>query len=346
MTDKPAWKEPVFIAQEQLVGPEPEVSSAPRARELPLDAVQVPHQETVALPTAAQRRPRGLTAAKLFAISLGTLLTLGVCVELYRLLDWSYAQHALLGGVVTTLSAGAVAAGAWWVKKSRSGLRQLTQARDLRHRGQALQGKSGQGAAAPYLKALQQHYQQSALAVPLNQAIHEIDSVYNDGEILRFIAQRALVDADEQAYRCITRHSLEAAVLVGVSPYATFDMLLVGWRNLRLLNEIAAIYGIAPGLPAQWTLIKQVLGNIAFAGISEMTIDASSTLLGSSLTSTLSARFGQGLGAGLITARIGLQTMHQCRPLPDPSTRRERLAAIQQRLIEEIKKLAEPQKSD
>ncbi len=346
MTDKPAWQEPVFITQEQLVSTEPQTSNAPPARELPMDAVQEPVTEATSVPATPNRPRRGLSAAKLFAFGLSSLLTLGVCVELYRLLDWSFEQHALLGAIVSTLSAGTVAAGVWWVRKSLSGLRQLAKAHDLRDRGHALQGKSGQGAAAPYLQELQQHYHQTALAAPLNQAIHEVDSVYNDGEIIRFIAQRALTDADAQAYNCVSRHSLEAAVLVGVSPYATFDMLLVGWRNLRLLNEVAAIYGIAPGLPAQWKLIKQVLGNIAFAGISEMTIDASSTLLGSSLTSTFSARFGQGLGAGLITARIGLQTMHQCRPLPDPTTRSERLATIQKRLIEEIKQLADPRTSD
>ncbi len=74
-----------------------------------------------------------------------------------------------------------------------------------------------------------------------------------------------------------------------------FDMWLITCRNMKMLNEITAIYGITPGAATQWGLIKRVLHNIAFAGLSEMGIHAASNILGSSLAATGLPRPGRGL---------------------------------------------------
>ena len=39
----------------------------------------------------------------------------------------------------------------------------------------------------------------------------------------------------------------ESAVIVAISPLAVIDMFFIAWRNIRLINKIAAIYGIELG---------------------------------------------------------------------------------------------------
>jgi putative membrane protein len=114
-------------------------------------------------------------------------------------------------------------------------------------------------------------------------------------------------------------------------------MWLVGWRNLKMLREIADIYGISPGTATQWKLLRKVLHNIAFAGLSEISIHAGSHLLSSSLTASLSARAGQGVGAGLFTARSGLQAIKLCRPLPVDEDNQRQLTSVTQSILGAIK---------
>ena len=45
--------------------------------------------------------------------------------------------------------------------------------------------------------------------------------------------------------KLITKMSAESAVIVAISPLAVIDMFFIAWRNIRLINKIAAIYGIA-----------------------------------------------------------------------------------------------------
>ncbi len=58
--------------------------------------------------------------------------------------------------------------------------------------------------------------------------------------------------------------------MIAVSPLALVDMAFIAWRNLRLINRIATLYGIELGYYSRLRLFKLVLLNIAFAGASEL----------------------------------------------------------------------------
>lgn len=310
------WQKPRVLDPAQLVTPgEEEGADRPiPPRELPLEAVSAVDE---ALPTQTPPRARKKSLwRRVFGLSLGALLSVAVGLELYRLLDWGFGTHALLGGGLAVVLLLALGSGSLQLWRSLRGLRQLRQVETLQGQARRMLDQPGQGAAGAFLRRLEQHYQHRPGDQRLIDAIQELDSSYSDAECIRYLSQHALQEQDAQARRCVQRYSIESGVLVALSPWASFDMLLVGWRNLRMLREIAAIYGIAPGAATQWTLLKRVLHSLAFAGLSEMAIDAGSAALGSSLTSSLSARAGQGLGAGLFTARTGMEALRLCRPLP------------------------------
>ena len=107
----------------------------------------------------------------------------------------------------------------------------------------------------------------------------------------------------------------ESAVIVAISPLVVVDMFFIAWRNLRLMNKIAEIYGIELGYFSRIRLLRMVLVNIAFAGATEVAQDIGMEWLSQDVTAKLSARIAQGIGVGLLTARLGVKAMELCRPL-------------------------------
>jgi len=130
---------------------------------------------------------------------------------------------------------------------------------------------------------------------------------------------------------------------VAISPWASLDMLLSLWRSVKMIDEVAQVYGMRPSVMNRYKLLKQVIHQLAFVAASEMVIDQLMEEFGSStLTGIASARLGQGLGAGIYTARIGISAMKVSRPIifskdSQPKTKSV-VAPMLARLADKIKK--------
>ncbi len=161
---------------------------------------------------------------------------------------------------------------------------------------------------------------------------------YNDAEIMQLYARNVLSKVDQKALKEIAKFSSESVVLVALSPIAIVDMLLMFWRNLRLVNKIASLYGLKLSYWSRIKLIKQVIINMAYAGASELVADLGADLLGAELLGKLSARLAQGLGAGMLTARLGLKAMHLCRPVPFTDDA-PKLGQVRQQIVSKVQSL-------
>jgi len=331
------WQRPVELSPDALEPSkeQPATADYAEAREIPLEMAQDVAETRIDEQPAPRNTPR--RRGPIWLISgLLALLTTAVGAELYRLISWSSDLHPLLGiglGVLTLLLIGLVALE---LRRGLKGSRQLKQVQQMQHQARVLLDQRSHGNSSQLIRQLGQFYNHTPLNSELQQALQQLDSSYNDREIMLYLNRHALNQADEAAHKCVQRYSVESGVLVAFSPWASFDMLLVAWRNLRMLREIATIYGLAPGLLTQGRLLKQLLQNLAFAGASELAMEAGSALLSSSLTAGLSARAGQGLGAGLFTARTGLTAIKLCRPLPDEQQNRGMLSNIAKGIVQRL----------
>lgn len=167
----------------------------------------------------------------------------------------------------------------------------------------------------------------------------ELDlSAFNDTEVMKLYSRNVLSQVDQKALTEIAKFSTEAVVLVALSPIAIIDMLIMLWRNLRLVNKIAALYGLKLGYWSRVKLIKQVIINMAYAGASELVTDLGADLLGAELLGKLSARTAQGLGAGMLTARLGIKAMHMCRPIPFDE-QAPKLGQVRQKIVSQVQSL-------
>lgn len=155
-------------------------------------------------------------------------------------------------------------------------------------------------------------------------------------EILVLFENKVLSAQDQKAKKLVLRYSSQSAVMLALSPSASLDMALMMWRNLTMMRQIARLYGLPSGMMMQTLLVKTVLANIAFAGVSQVISDMGVEMMGASLTRKLSASAADGLSAGLLTARLGYQCLQVCRPFKLSSEQMPRLASVQRQLLKDI----------
>ncbi|MFC1235726.1 YcjF family protein [Vibrio sp. F74] len=164
-----------------------------------------------------------------------------------------------------------------------------------------------------------------------------INDTHNDAEILQMYEGMVITKQDQQAKAIVAKLSTEAAVLVAVSPLAIVDILLVAWRNFKLIDELAQVYGVELGYWSRLKLFKLVLVNMAVAGATEVATDAGMDLLSMDLAGKVSTRVAQGFGVGILTARLGLRAMSLLRPIPWNQENKVRLGEIRKILLVKLK---------
>ncbi len=164
-----------------------------------------------------------------------------------------------------------------------------------------------------------------------------LNGEYSSNELLQLYSRLVLTKVDEKAMREVAKFSTESVVLVALSPVALIDMLIMLWRNLRMINKVAGLYGLKLGYWSRIKLIRQVFVNMVYAGSSELITDFGTDMIGADLLGKLSGRLAQGLGAGMLTARLGVKTMQLCRPIPFDD--KPKLGHVRKEMLTTIKSL-------
>jgi len=119
------------------------------------------------------------------------------------------------------------------------------------------------------------------------------------------------IDRNVDAF--IAKEALLSGAIVGISPWALVDAIVVGWRQLRLMRAIATAYGVRPSSIGTIRLVRRVLISVAFADASEhltQWIARKVPSMGGILPSA-----GQAVAIAVLTARLGRACKIACRPL-------------------------------
>lgn len=173
----------------------------------------------------------------------------------------------------------------------------------------------------------------------IERYLQQVSVEHNDAEKLVLFEACVLIDRDQQAKKIVRRFAQESALLLAASPLAVLDMAIILWRNQSMINQLAKCYGIELGYWSRIKLIRGIIGNIIYAGTSEIVTDLGTQLLSVEMSGKLSARLGQGLGGGLLTARLGYQAMALCRPLEFNEQTKPKLKGIHKELLLDLKEL-------
>ncbi|CAG9297005.1 TIGR01620 family protein [Celerinatantimonas diazotrophica] len=167
-----------------------------------------------------------------------------------------------------------------------------------------------------------------------------LEPYHETREILGFFENKVLSVQDKKAKKLVLRYSSQSAVMLALSPSASLDMALMMWRNLCMMRQMARLYGLPSGMMMQTLLVKTVLANIAFAGVSQVISDMGVEMMGTGLTRKLSASAADGLSAGLLTARLGYQCLQVCRPFKLSAEQMPKLASVQRQLLKDIMQMS------
>jgi putative membrane protein len=163
------------------------------------------------------------------------------------------------------------------------------------------------------------------------------DDALADGERLRLYEMTVLKPVDRLAYRLVLESSRDIGVLTALAPYGLLDGLLVLWRTTIMLRQIARLYGVAPGAATTASLLRRCLRNSAIAGLADVASHALLEQAGASLITLLSAKAGQGAGNALLSARLGLEAIKECRPLPFIATQPPSLGQLRKAILSDSK---------
>lgn len=138
-----------------------------------------------------------------------------------------------------------------------------------------------------------------------------------DGRDLIILAERELLSPlDMEARRIVMNSAKRVSLVTAISPRALVDLLAVLFENIRVIRRLSALYGGRPGTLGFIRLARQVVTHLALTGGMAAGDSLVSQVLGHGLAARLSARLGEGVINGLLTARIGIAAIAVCRPAP------------------------------
>ncbi len=252
-------------------------------------------------------------------------------VTAYQSADWlSLGWSVLVAGIATM---GITALG-----RELLNLRRLKHRQTERDQAQELLNADGIGNGKAFCTKLAKQSQISTENTGYDRWIHSLAATHNDREVMALYDKMVVSQQDKMARQLVARYSSEAAVMVALSPLAIADMLLVAWRNFRLIEQVSNVYGVELGYWSRIRLVKLVLANMAFAGASEIATDIGTEVLSMDLAGRMSTRVAQGVGIGLLTGRLGLKTITLMRPLPWQPGEQPKLSEIRHDLIAQLTK--------
>src|SRR5690606_13555203 len=131
-----------------------------------------------------------------------------------------------------------------------------------------------------------------------------------------------LAPLDAQAQRLILDAAKRVSVVTAVSPRALVDLAYVLFEASRLIRRLAELYGARPGSLGFLRLARDVLAHLAVTGAIAAGDEIVHQIIGQGLAARLSAKLGEGVVNGMMTARIGVAAMETVRPLPFSAIKR------------------------
>ncbi len=287
-------------------------AGAVQVTEEPFDAIEA--ADGVVVPMGEKRRAPWV-GILLSALSGLLLLGLGLAVE--NLIVDLYAIAPWLGWVALVLAVLAVLAFLAIVGREVAGIWREQKIEHLREAAIDALAVKDHKAAKSIVSDLLALYGGRAAAAQGSARLKGLTEEIIDADDRLAIAERELLaPLDVQAKRAIAGAAKQVSLVTAVSPRAIVDVAFVIFVAVRLLRTLSRIYGGRPGLFGFLRLAKAAFNHLAVTGGMAVGDSLMQQVLGLGLAARISAKLGEGVLNGLMTARFGLAALSVCRPLP------------------------------
>jgi putative membrane protein len=286
--------------------------------------------------------PKAHPAWLWLAGSFGVLLGLMLLVDTYHFIAEQFSRSLFLGslflGIILLISGSIIVL----TRRAYKNIVRLRSVSAFQKEGKEIMANNGYGGAIPYTNKIAKFYQDRPdIKTRLKKFYDILNDSHHDRDVCQLFSTQVMKEMDLQAKQIVIQRSKETALMVMISQIAILDTLLTLWRNTRMIRDISTLYGGRPGFLGSIGLISSVLQNLIYADVSEMVADSMAEIMGGSILSVMSAQAAQGLGSGVMTARVGLHAIQACRPLPFSEAEKPRLRDIRKEIVKSMKSVFE-----
>jgi len=300
--------------------------------------VQVtPEADPALLPVPVEApilKPRGFRWGTMFWAAVAGLALLGLGLSVVNLIEDLFARSESLGFVGTAFAFAAALALGVVSAREAFGLARLAAIEKLHARAAGVLAsddrKESRAVVQDLLKIAHQNPQLARSRATLQD--HASDII--DGADMIKLAERELMTPlDQEARRLVSSAAQRVSIVTAVSPRALIDVLFVFVASLRLIRQLARLYGGRPGALGMVRLLRHVIAHLAITGGMAASDSLVQQMLGHGIAAKLSQRLGEGMLNGLLTARLGLAAIDVTRPLPFTALPRPVLADLAKDLL-------------
>jgi putative membrane protein len=260
---------------------------------------------------------RRFSFAKVAAGAFGILLSLAFGLWTDSLIEDLFSRADWLGYAALAVVAIGILAVLGMVVRETAGMMRLAAVHAIRAEAEAAALEAKPTRARALIARLSTLFSNKPATAKGRAALKATEGDIIDTAGLILLAERELLGPlDRDARALILSASRRVSVVTAVSPRAFVDLLYVLFEATRLVRAMADLYGGRPGTLGLMKLMRDVVAHLAVTGSIAVGDGLLQQILGHGLASKLSARLGEGVVNGLMTARIGIAAMDFCRPLP------------------------------
>lgn len=311
MADKP--EQPRAFKLETTEPPQPELKARDARIEVLLEAAPA---DAPPQPVDAQAG-RGLRWLWVLLTGLGGLASVSLFLWAQNAVIAAIRQSDTLGLVALAFAAlAALAALVLSVRFLRDLLRQRKIERLKADAAMALAARSGDAARAVANQIVGLQASRPSTASGRARFAAALPGMNDARDILALAERELLEPLDRLAADEIARAARQVSVVTAVSPRALIDIIFVVFAGARLLRAVTAIYGGRPGTLGLLRIARASMSHLLVTGGLAAGDAVLQQLVGQGLAARLSAKLGEGVLNGLMTARFGLAALAVCRPLP------------------------------
>jgi putative membrane protein len=299
---------------------DPSVVVTAEAGHAPRGSVRVMVEPEPSLPVVAAPDPppvRRFAWGTLLWSSLGGLVVLGIGLGVARLVEDLFGRSEALGWLAVALAGLAGLAFAAIALREAVGLWRLGSIEKLRQRAALILVSDDRSAGRELVRealALARHMPRLARA--RGRLEGHLDDIIDGADLVRLAERELMEPLDRDARRIVGDAAKRVSLVTAVSPRAVVDVLFVLVTALSLVRRLAYLYGGRPGTLGVIRLMREVLAHLALTGGMAVGDSLIQQVLGHGIAAKVSARLGEGVLNGLLTARLGLAAIEVTRPLP------------------------------